>query len=256
MPEPATTSSEAAGTTGPKPLIRLDDQQWEKLMAAIGPRLREIHADEPGEASLGALASLTAPHLLLDVLHDAGVLVLDDTDDRAHLRRIWAAMSTALHRLSEFGELTAEELDAVPAAHRAYLLGHQARHRQLAAAGSRPPEAAQSASFAWERYEHTIDPDAQLSGLGDLCAFLGGTWAETPGAGSITAGILQLIVKAQATPERLLPLAQAFPREVIAWQTWMRMRPVPTARELYEALTPVGALRIVRGEHGPSVGRR
>ena len=85
MPEPATTSSEAAGTTGPKPLIRLDDQQWEKLMAAIGPRLREIHADEPGEASLGALASLTAPHLLLDVLHDAGVLVLDDTDDRAHL---------------------------------------------------------------------------------------------------------------------------------------------------------------------------
>lgn len=103
------------------------------------------------------------------------------------------------------------------------------------------------AAFDWERYKRTCDPDRQLDGLGDLCLFLGGTWAD-PGKGSFIGELLKLIAKAD--PERLARLAAGFPREVRAWQVWMPMSPSPTAAELCEVLTRADANRRVLLEVG------
>lgn len=276
--------------TGPS-TARLDGAQIDALAAQVAPILRERNEtvgaedDDCPDRSVMALADTGT---LLNALYAAGVLVFDDTTDRAHLRKSWTAMSTALIHLSQARELTPDVLAAVPSSHRFYLMGHQAAHEQLTRmfgqllgsrlflerllargttptpaeigeaiallggenpyAGGRPaiadpwwgcwtdPAAAPEA-FEWERYDRTIAPDAQLDGLGDLCAFLGGSWdANNPGATSFTGMILLLIVKAQNTPERFAAVQRVFPREVAAWRTWNAMSPSPTARELYEEL--------------------
>jgi hypothetical protein len=72
--------------------------------------------------------------------------------------------------------------------------------------------------------------DMQLYGTGDLARFLGGS------EDSFTGLLLVLITKAQSTPANFSRLELAFPREVAAWKMWNSMSPVPTARELREAL--------------------
>lgn len=270
---------------------RLDDEQLGALAGLVAPILRErnetVGAEDPDFHDAGVMAMAeTGP--LLHALYAAGVLVFEDTSDRAHLRRNWTAISTALIHLSQDRPLSPAVLAAVPRSHRIYLMGHQAAHAQLAEqwasingaaavlegimargtaptpvdigevlallggenpfAGGRPPiadpwwgcwmePAADPASFNWEAYRKTCAPEAPIDGLGDLCAFLGGSWdAENPGATSLTGMILLLIVKAQNTPDRFTAIARAFPREVTAWRTWNTMRPTPTAAELYAEL--------------------
>ena len=70
----------------------------------------------------------------------------------------------------------------------------------------------------------------QMWGTGDLALFLGGS------VDSFTGKLLELVAKAQATPENYSRLKSAFPREVRAWETWNSMSPCPTFRELREAL--------------------
>lgn len=90
--------------------------------------------------------------------------------------------------------------------------------------------------FGWARYARTCDPDRLLGGLGDLCYFLGGEWGTNGGPdASFTAHLLKLIAKAD--PGRLAQLERAFPREVLAWRTWMSMDPTPTAAGLCARLT-------------------
>lgn len=72
--------------------------------------------------------------------------------------------------------------------------------------------------------------DLQLWGTGDLARFLGGS------EDSFTGLLLVLIAKAQSTPANFSRLELAFPREVAAWKMWQSMSPVPTIRELREAL--------------------
>jgi hypothetical protein len=98
------------------------------------------------------------------------------------------------------------------------------------------PSGADRPDYRWERYARTCAPDHQLDGLGDLCAFLGGSWSESEGSSSFTAGVLRLIAKAQATPKRFMALEGAFPREVTAWRVWSTMSPTPAARELCAVL--------------------
>jgi hypothetical protein len=74
----------------------------------------------------------------------------------------------------------------------------------------------------------------QLWGTGDLARFLGGS------EDSFTGLLLVLIAKAQSTPENFSRLELAFPREVAAWVMWQSMSPVPTVRELREALKETG----------------
>lgn len=69
-----------------------------------------------------------------------------------------------------------------------------------------------------------------MHGLGDLALFLGGD--ET----SFTGRLLELIVKAQATPEHMAGLRRGFPEHVRVWETWMAMSPTPTADQLRAAL--------------------
>lgn len=92
------------------------------------------------------------------------------------------------------------------------------------------------AAYDWARYERTCDPGRQLDGLGDLCLFLGGTWAETPRGASFIGVLLMLIEKGQNDPGRFHALAFAFPREVTAWLVWRQTSPTPTAAELCAAL--------------------
>lgn len=102
-------------------------------------------------------------------------------------------------------------------------------------AGLPPPP---PGGYGWERYRRTCDPDQPIDGAGDLCAFLGGTWADSsPGAASATAVLLWLIAKVQSDPDKLARLEVAFPREVAAWRTWMSMPSAPTAAELAAELT-------------------
>ena len=72
--------------------------------------------------------------------------------------------------------------------------------------------------------------DRQMFGTGDLALFLGGS------EDSFTGLLLVLITKAQATPANYSRLKLAFPREVLAWETWNSMSPVPTFAELKAAL--------------------
>jgi hypothetical protein len=261
----------------------------EALAALLAPYLRPLQRT-PGieDLSDGDVLIDARPHEVIDALFAAGLLVHDDATDRAHLRKGWAAMSTALVHLAEGRPLDTAVLAAVPRSHQVYLLGHQARGERLGEAwitilaardelaailarGTAPSplevgavletlggdnpygrgrpadadpwwgcwtdEAALPEDYDWERYTRTIDPDAQLDGLGDLCAFLGGTWSDKPEAESITAKVLKLIVKAQATPDKFARICRAFPREAAAWRTWMTMVDhMPTARELYTEL--------------------
>lgn len=288
----------------------LTAEQRLDLAELLAPFLRGTYRTPPAEHTPMDLLVDARPLDVLDGLHDAGVLVYDDTADRAHLRASWAAMSTALVHLAEQRRLSPDVLAAVPKSHQVYLMGHEARgehlaetwRRQLGArnlaekilkrgtpptpakigeivaelggdnpyADSARPEGADpwwgcwtaepdavAPDFDWDRYERTIDPDAALSGLGDLCAFLGGSWEDTPGSGSITALILHLIVKAQATPAKFAAVERAFPREVTAWRAWMRLstRPGPTARQLHAALTGQPAVAVHEGSDGAAAGQ-
>lgn len=69
-----------------------------------------------------------------------------------------------------------------------------------------------------------------MDGIGDLAVFLGASpdgWKQ-----SFVGLLLQLIVKAQATPEKMMRIAISFPQEVHVWLTWMRTSPTPTADQL------------------------
>lgn len=281
--------TETPEQTPPAKPVRYPDDDLAGLAAALEPYLR-AHFGAGDASDLTAVDVLVdaRPREVVDALYAAGYLVDKDTTDRAHLRKSWAAMSTALIHLADYRRLSPDVLTAVPKSHQVYLMGHEARAEQLAEAWRRqlgarnlaerilsrgtPPTPAEIGEiaaelggdnpyantvrpegadpwwgcwtdpaavpqpFGWERYERTIDPDAQIDGTGDLCQFLGGTWSKSPESESITAKILKLIEKAQATPERFEPIARAFPREVTAWRTWMSMSPAPTARELYAEL--------------------
>jgi hypothetical protein len=284
--------TEAPVTGPPAPPATLPRERHEELAALLAPMLRDAAGGVHGDLSDFDVLVDARPLEVIDALYYAGLLVHDEATDRAHLRKSWAAMSTALIHLAERRPLDAAVLAAVPQSHQVYLLGHQARaahlddaHRQILAgrealdrllsrgtppspvdlgrvlallggtdpyADGRPldadpwwgawlsPEAADPETFHWERFRRTCSPDRQIDGLGDLCMFLGGTWSESAESSSITAGILRLIVKAQATPERFSAIARAFPREVLAWKVWMGMSPSPTAGELYLELTGTG----------------
>jgi hypothetical protein len=63
-----------------------------------------------------------ASEYAVTALSDPGVL---------HLRKAWAAMSGALIRLGRFEAPTMAQLADIPPPHAAYLLGHDALHRQV-----------------------------------------------------------------------------------------------------------------------------
>lgn len=307
-PDPGPTTTPAVA---PAPAPRVDDATLATVARLTAPYLRALKSTNPDDVDDRDVLIEARAFEVVDALHAAGVLVLTDTADRAHMRRAWAAMTRALHMLAQDEPLPVEVLEAVPTSHRFYLMGHEASHgnltrtwrRLLAAredlaailrrgtvpspvtlgailaelggedpyAGGRPEDAdpwwgcwtdtaAVPETFDWKRYERTIAPDARVDDLGDLCAFLGGTWSETREGASVTALILWLIVKAQATPERMAAVERAFPREVTAWRVWMPMSPSPTAQELYTELarsTPTPAMpgptptRVPTGEQGP-----
>lgn len=114
----------------------------------------------------------------------------------------------------------------------------QSAARTFLAPADPPAGGAEARPFGWARYERTCAPDRVISGLGDLCYFLGGEWGKDGGGdASFTAHLLKLIVKAQSTPDRFAALEQAFPREVLAWRVWMAMPSIPTAAGLCTALT-------------------
>ncbi len=294
--------------TDPGTTARFPQERWEALAARVAPILRErnetVGAEDDDFADSGVMDMADTGHLI-DALYAAGVLTLDDSQDRAHLRRSWAGMSTALYYLAKDRPLTPDVLAAVPESHRFYLMGHEAGHNHLAQAwarligarevldgllsrgttptppelgavvatlggenpyaGGRPPiadpwwgcwtdPAAAPESFRWEDFRRTCAPDQVLSGLGDLCAFLGGTWSETLGGASVTAMVLHLIVKAQNTPEKFAAIERAFPREVTAWRIWNPMSPSPTAGELYTELAGAERAALLRAgtvEQGP-----
>jgi len=72
------------------------------------------------------------PAGVIKALYYAGLLQFGDYGDRAHLRKAWAAMSGCLFALSRHDEPNPDTLADVPSAHRIYLMGHAASHRQMA----------------------------------------------------------------------------------------------------------------------------
>ena len=72
--------------------------------------------------------------------------------------------------------------------------------------------------------------DVKIASTSELALFLGGS------RDSFTGKLLELVAKAQATPENYSRLKFAFPREVRAWETRNAMSPMPTFRELRREL--------------------
>jgi len=70
--------------------------------------------------------------------------------------------------------------------------------------------------------------DVKIASTGLLAAFLGGSHDSFTG--------LLLVLMQKADRGNLARLKSAFPREVRAWETWNSMSPVPTFRQLREAL--------------------
>ena len=70
--------------------------------------------------------------------------------------------------------------------------------------------------------------DRRMYGTGDLAVFLGGSESSFTG--------LLIVLMQKADPGNLARLRLAFPREVLAWEVWNSMSPVPTFGELREAL--------------------
>ena len=70
--------------------------------------------------------------------------------------------------------------------------------------------------------------DQPLYGTGDLARFLNGSEDSFTG--------LLIVLMQKADPGNLARLRLAFPREVLAWEVWNSMSPVPTFAELREAL--------------------
>lgn len=108
----------------------------ERVVRTLGP---EWYAT-PEELAAGAdrapadtwqvLADVRPEQLILH-LYAAGLLTLDDTDDRAHLRATWAAMTRCLARLAEFRPLEPLDLVQLRPTHQAYLAGHQVRRTMI-----------------------------------------------------------------------------------------------------------------------------
>jgi hypothetical protein len=71
--------------------------------------------------------------------------------------------------------------------------------------------------------------DVKISATGLLALFLGGSHDSFTG--------LLLVLFQKADPDNLARLRLAFPRVALAWETWGSMSPVPTFRELADALT-------------------
>jgi hypothetical protein len=74
--------------------------------------------------------------------------------------------------------------------------------------------------------------DAPLYGTGDLARFLGGSRDSFTG--------LLLVLFQKADPGNLARLKRGFPEVHAAWAMWSAMSPVPTPRQLREALERVG----------------
>lgn len=70
--------------------------------------------------------------------------------------------------------------------------------------------------------------DRQMWVPGDLAMFLGGNETDFTG--------LLLVLIQKADPGNLALLRLAFPYQVRAWEMWGSMSPVPTFRQLREAL--------------------
>ena len=70
--------------------------------------------------------------------------------------------------------------------------------------------------------------DREMWGTGDLALFLGGSEDSFTG--------LLLLLMQKADPGNLARIRQGFPEHVRAWETWNSMSPVPTFRQLREAL--------------------
>lgn len=74
--------------------------------------------------------------------------------------------------------------------------------------------------------------DRPIYATGDLAVFLGGS------PDSFTGKLLELVAKAD--PGNRGRLMIAFPREVIAWQTWQSVSPAPTFGQMRELMASVG----------------
>lgn len=176
---PASGGNPAGGTP-----VRLSVEQWGDLAALVAPYLRDMNAtvgaEDPDCPDLAVVGLADAANLVT-AMHAAGVLVYDDATDRAHLRKIWAAMSTALYRLAENQPLTPDVLAAVPASHRIYLMGHEAGHRQLSTAWQRMFEARGELERLLRR--GTTPTPAEI---GEVLAALGG---ENPYVGERPADV-------------------------------------------------------------------
>jgi len=77
-----------------------------------------------------------------------------------------------------------------------------------------------------------LHPDQKMVTTGHLALFLGGSTDSFTG--------LLLVLIAKADPGNRYRLYQAFPREVDAWEAWMRTDPAPTAAELAAILADTG----------------
>jgi len=212
------------------------DQVVEQVAAALAPIRREramaAGARWADDASPRELCRDAAFDDLVADMHQVGLLALGGTN-REQLAAEVVAKADVWRGAGEtsdgYRRAVAALIDAVDAWRRAPM-------------GVYVPSPTPAAAYHWERYKRTCDPDRQLDGLGDLCMFLGGEWAD-PGKGSFIGELLKLIAK--AAPDRLAGLAAGFPREVRAWTVWMPMSPTPTAAELYEVLTRADANRRV-----------
>lgn len=159
------------------PQTRLPSERLLQIAERVGPELRRRRAnpDDNGWADADLVLVANGAHTLA-AADDLGMVVLDDTDDRAALRASWAAMSTALYLLSEQKPLPQRVLTAVPPSHMVYLLGHQARAQQLRSAWKTVDTARQLV----EQLYPGPDGDQQLcAALQPLLQLLGSTLADT-----------------------------------------------------------------------------
>lgn len=119
------------------PGLPIREQVRDQVADAIDPFLRKLALTSSngsawvGEQSARDLAGDATFPELVDALWDAGLLIFDNTDDRAHLRAGWAAMGAALKTLAQGENLAPDLLARVPKSHVVYLLGQQALRQQL-----------------------------------------------------------------------------------------------------------------------------
>lgn len=160
------------------PGLPVREQIRDQVADALDPFLRKVALTESngsawvGEQSAQDLAGDATFAELVDALWDAGLLIFDYTDDRAHLRAGWAAMGAALHTLAAHEDLAPDLLARVPKSHVGYLLGQQALRQQLREAWGRI-EAAKML-LATVRDRHDGDLGYLRTNLGVLQGLLAG----------------------------------------------------------------------------------